>query len=127
MEGREPDPVPRCDHWSLTAVTVCAGFLVQHGALKVDMGGVPCFLRAPEPVVHRRSLGLTLMPRSQNRLIPQYTLERRELVEEWRSEFWAISAQSTNIAHSPGQSRQKDLRNLPTSWLTLFTCPILSG
>ena len=35
--------------------------------------------RDPEPVVHRSSLGLTLMPRSQNRLIPQYALEGEEV------------------------------------------------
>ena len=44
----------------------CGNFLAQYGALKVDMGGVPCFFRTPKPVVHRRSLGLTLMPQSQN-------------------------------------------------------------
>ena len=44
ISGREPDPVPRC----ITAVTVCANFLAQYGALKVDMGGLPCFHRDPE-------------------------------------------------------------------------------
>jgi hypothetical protein len=52
-------------------VMVCAHFLAQHGKLKVDMGGIP--------VVHHRSLGLTLMPRSQNLVIPQYTLEGGEV------------------------------------------------
>ena len=61
----------------LTAVTVCAGFLVQHNALKLNMSVVPCLLCVPEPVVHCRSLGL--MPRSQNQLIPQYTLEGRKV------------------------------------------------
>ena len=43
------------------------------------MGGLPCLIRAPEPVVHRRSLGLTLMPWRQNRLVPQYALKRGEV------------------------------------------------
>ena len=60
---------------------VRAGFLAQHSPLKVNMSGVPCLLRASEPVVHRRSLGLTLMPRRQNRLIPQATLEGRKVSE----------------------------------------------
>ena len=106
VSGREPDPVPRCEHQGLTAMAVCPGFLGQHGALKVNMGGVPCLLHAPEPVIHRRSLSLTLMPRHQNRLKPQYALEGERLVEELRSEFWAISAQGMKAAHSPGQSWQ---------------------
>ena len=69
VPGREPDPIPWCKHQGLIAVTVCAHFLAQHGALKMDMSSVPCLLSAPEPVVHRRSLGLTLMSRIQNRLL----------------------------------------------------------
>ena len=56
-----------------------AGFLAQHGPQEVNMDGVPCLLRAPELVVHHRSLGLTLMPRRQNRLVPQYALEGGEV------------------------------------------------
>jgi hypothetical protein len=41
--------------------------------------GIPGFLRVLKPFVHRRSFDLALMPRCQNRLIPQYALEKREV------------------------------------------------
>ena len=91
--------------------------------------------REPDPVpwcdlrgLHAVEFG-ALMPRCQNQLIPQYALEGGEVsggVEEWRSEFWAISAQGMNAAHSPGQSWQYDRRNLPTSWFTLHL-PVTFG
>jgi hypothetical protein len=59
-------------------VTVYTVFLAQHGLLKMNTGSYPC-LRAPEPFVHHSSLGLTLMPRRQNRLVPQYALEGGEV------------------------------------------------
>ena len=90
VEGREP----RC------AVAVCASPLTPPGPLKVHMSGVPCLLRVPKPIVHRRSLDLALMPRCQNRLVPQYALEGGEV------SGWAISGQGVNAAHSPGRSWQ---------------------
>ena len=75
VPGREPDLVPRCEHWDLTAVTVSARLLPPFGPFKVPVGGLSGLLRAPHPFVHHRSLGLALMPRYQNRLITQHTLE----------------------------------------------------
>ena len=62
----------------LTAVAICVLLLAHHSLLKVNTDSFPCLLCAPEPVVHRRNLGLTLMSRRQNRLVPQYALEGRE-------------------------------------------------
>ena len=59
----------------LTAVAVSARFLPHFGPFQVPVDGLPGLPRAPHLFVHYRSLGLALMPRYQDRLIPQHTLD----------------------------------------------------
>ena len=68
-----------CEHQGLTVVAVGARLLPPHGPLQVHIGCVPGLLRALKPLVHHRSFDLALMPRCQNWLIPQYTLEGVEV------------------------------------------------
>ena len=66
MEGqvlrRKPDPATGVKDRGHTAVTISLHLLPEDDTLETGVHYVPYLLGVPEPIVHHRSLDLTLVP-----------------------------------------------------------------